>query len=78
MRFKNRKWKSAVSWMLIVAMLGGYGNTALAAGIGSQGNGTIENIQEEAGAAGTDTETGGSTVPEEEIQPGGDSEDPKT
>ncbi len=32
-RMKRKKWKSVVSWMLILAMLGGYGNTALAAGL---------------------------------------------
>ena len=30
----KKRWKAAVSWLLIIAMLGGYGDTALAAGTG--------------------------------------------
>lgn len=54
MRFGRRKWKAIISWMLIVAMLGGYGNTALAAGI--QGEAGYTAAQE--GSAGAQTDTG--------------------
>ncbi len=71
MGFRNGRWKSAVSWMLIAAMLGGYGNTALAAGVTTSGNEGIEYIQGETEEAGTEETVPGGA---ETVAPGGESD----
>lgn len=45
MKFGWRKWKAAISWVLIAAMLGGYGNTALAVEIGNSDGGNLQEIE---------------------------------
>lgn len=71
MGFRNGRWKSAVSWMLIAAMLGGYGNTAMAAGVTTSGNEGIEYIQGETEEAGTEETVPGGA---ETVAPGGESD----
>ncbi len=71
MGFRNGRWKSAVSWMLIAAMLGGYGNTALAAGVTTSGNEGIEYIQGETEEVGTEETVPGGA---ETVAPGGESD----
>ena len=57
----KKRWKAAVSWLLIIAMLGGYGDTALAAGTGY---GVPQNPEQQT-LTGDDALTGAADVGEE-------------
>ncbi len=50
----RKKWKSLLAWMLIITIIGGYGNTALAAGLGGEAPVGAESTVESGSTVGTD------------------------
>ena len=55
----KKRWKSLTAWLLILTMIGGYGNTALAAGIGDvTSSGTESGVRPEE-TSDTETDIGG-------------------
>ena len=55
----KKRWKSLTAWLLILTMIGGYGNTALAAGIGDVTSSGTESGVRPGETSDTETDIGG-------------------
>ena len=55
----KKRWKSLTAWLLILTMIGGYGNTALAAGIGDVTSSGTESGVRPGEISDTETDIGG-------------------